>query len=199
MRYILVVLIALLFSGCLTTTIPAKEEYRINPIQQTKILDVEGCTKYSLKVAQAFSSNALLSQSMYYAQGDTKQYMYSASKWATIPNRAITAEFLTLIRDSKLFKSVQTSKSRSRSDAILEINIEDFMQYFNNDSSQSYASVVVNLSLISAKGNSVFASETFRVKVDIDSLNASGGVDGLNKALSQVLVDSNDWLAKVCK
>lgn len=198
MKYI-ITLIAILLQGCLSTTIPPKSEYRINPIVENQESTVNGCRNNSLKIARAFSANSLLSQSMHYAEGNSKEYIYSESKWSTVPNKAITSEFLTLIRDSKLFKGVQTSKSRSRSDVILEINIEDFMQYFNEGSSKSYANVLISLSLINAKNNRVFASQTFETKVDIKSLDANGGVDGLNKALSEVLVDTNRWLEKVCK
>ncbi len=199
MKYISFFLLTILLQGCISTTVPAKSEYRINPNIQPQELEASGCKENSLKISQAFSANSLLSQDMYYALGNTKQYMYSASKWSTTPNRAITSEFLTLIRDSKLFKNVQTSKSRSRSDVILEINIEDFMQYFDENSTSSYANVVINVSLIRARGNSVFASQTFKTKINIEALDASGGVDGLNIALSEVLLDTNKWLAEVCK
>lgn len=199
MKYIIYFLLAILLQGCLSTTVPAKSEYRINPNVSVKESQASGCKKDSLKISQAFSVNSLLSQDMFYALGDTKQYMYSESKWSTTPNRAITSEFLVLIRDSKLFKHVQTAKSRSRSDIILEINIEDFMQYFDESSSKSHVNVSINLSLINARGNNVFASETFKAKVDVETLNASGGVDGLNTALAKVLLDTNEWLAGVCK
>ncbi len=198
MKYIIVFL-ALVLQGCLSTTVAPKIEYRINPNAKSKELKIDGCKDKSLKIAQAFSSNALLSQNMYYAQGEMMRYIYSASKWSKTPNRAITSEFLKLIRDTNLFKSVQTSKSRSRSNIILEINIEDFMQYFDKYSNKSYVNVVVNLSLINARGNSVFASQTFKRKVDVEVLDASGGVNGLNKALAKVLLDTNEWLGEVCK
>ena len=199
MKYFIASLIVVIFSGCLSTTIPPRSEYRINPDIKAKVVDVGGCKDKSLKVAQAFSSSSLLSQNMNYALGDSAQYIYSASLWSTAPSRAVTSEFLTLIRDSKLFKSVQISKSRSRNDFILELSIEDFMQYFNEDSSHSYSNVVVSLSLINTRTNTVVASETFMSKVDAPSLDASGGVEGLNKALAEVLGQSNVWLSKVCK
>jgi len=113
MKYILISGLVVLFSGCISTKIPPKAEFRINPNTKVKTYATDGCKNKSLKVAQAFSSNLFLSQSMYYGLGSTKQYVYSKSLWSTTPNRAITREFLTLIRDSKLFKSVQVSKSRS--------------------------------------------------------------------------------------
>jgi cholesterol transport system auxiliary component len=108
-------------------------------------------------------------------------------------------EYLKLIRGSKLFKSVQVSKSRSKNDFILEIHIEDFMQYFSENSKKSYANVLVSLTLIDFKTNEVFATQTFGSKVDITELNANGGVDGLNKALSDVLTQSNFWLGEICR
>ncbi len=198
MKYILIIL-ALVLQGCLSTTVAPKIEYRINPNTQSKELQGDGCKDKSLKIAQAFSSNSLLSQNMYYGQGEMRRHIYSASKWSRTPNRAITSEFLKLIRDSKLFKSVQTAKSRSRSDIILEINIEDFMQYFNENSNKSYVNIIVNLSFIKAKGNSVFQSKTFKTTVDVEVLDASGGVNGLNKALAKVLLDTNEWFSEVCK
>lgn len=199
MKYILISLIAVLFSGCISTKIPPKSEFRINPNTKVKTYTNDGCKDKSLKVAQAFSPNLLLSQSMYYGLGETKQHTYSESLWSTTPNKAITKEFLKLIRDSELFKSVHVSKSRSKNDFILEIDIEDFMQYFSEDSKTSYANVVLSVTLINSRTNSVVAMQTFNKKVDVKTLDADGGVDGLNTALSDALYETNDWLAEVCK
>ena len=198
MRYILVILAFFLFLGC-STTLPPKSEYRLSPDIAIKKLSADSCKDKSLKVAQAFSTSTLMSRDMSYGLGNSKQYIYSESQWASTPNRAITAEFLKLLRDSKLFKSVQISKSRSKNDFILEINIEDFMQYFNKQSSASFAKISISLTLIDAKTNKVFATQTFRTKLDVETLDANGGVSGLNRALSEVLSQSNIWIAGVCK
>ncbi|WP_455755514.1 ABC-type transport auxiliary lipoprotein family protein [Sulfurimonas sp.] len=199
MKYIIISLVALLFSGCISTATPAKSEFRVNSHMPSKKFTSLACKSKSLKVAQAFSPSSIMSNTMSYAQGDFKQYAYSASQWSVAPNKAITAEFLTMIRDSKLFKSVQISKSRSRNDFILEISIEDFMQYFNDSSTSSYANVAISLALIDSKTNNVFATKIFNSKEDVKSLDAKGGVDGLNSALSDVISQSNDWLGEVCK
>ncbi len=198
MKYILTGLAVVLFLGC-SSTVPPKSEFRLNPDLKKQELLESGCSDKSLKVAQAFSSSILMSKNMNYGLGDSKQYIYSESQWSLTPNRAITSEFLKLIRESKLFKSVQVSKSRSRNDFILEVNIEDFMQYFNEESSLSYANMIVSLTLINTKTNNVFATQTFSAKVDVETLDANGGVDGLNNVLSDVLLQTNAWLSKVCK
>ena len=198
MKYIILVFVYILFLGC-SNTVEPKSEYRINSKIQTKLFSQKGCKAKSLKIAQAFSSKTLLSQDMNYALGDSNQYVYASALWVRSPNRAITTSFLSVIRDSKLFKNVQISKSRSKSDWILEINIEDFMQYFNEDSTLSYANVVISLSLMDSRTNLVFASETFKSKIDVKTLDSVGGVNALNSALNSILTQNNIWLAKVCK
>jgi len=198
MKFFLISIAIVLFVGC-SKIVPPKVEYRLNPSLEIKNLSSLGCKEKSLKVAQAFSSNTLMSRDMSYGLGDSKQYIYSKSQWSLTPNRAITAKFLAELKKSKLFKSVQISKSRSSNDYILEINIIDFMQYFDETSSSSYSQFVVSLTFIDTKTNRVFATETFKSKVNVASLDADGGVDGLSKAFDDVLSQSDIWLSKVCK
>ena len=199
MRYIVFSLLVVFLSGCVTTKIPAKSEYRINSQIEVSKNDAQNCKEKSLKVAQAFSSSAFMSNSMMYALGDSKQYAYAESLWAENPNTVITSKFLRLIRETELFKSVQISKSRSRNDYILEINIEDFMQYFNPQSTHSYANVSISVTLIDVKSNRAFATHSFNEKVDAKSLNAEGGVAALTIALNNILKDTNTWITGVCK
>ena len=198
MKYLFLIVVTLIFIGC-SNTIPPKVEYRINSQIQGEPFAQSGCIDKSLKIARAFSSNTLRSQDMSYRVGDSKQYTYSEALWSVTPNKAVTFEFLSLVRDSQLFKSVQTSKSRSSSDIILELNIEDFMQYFNDDSTSSYVNTVINLSLINVQTNTVFATQTFRKKVVVNELNSNAGVNALNIALQEILKESSIWLGRICK
>ena len=198
MKYFLSLFISMMFLGCVSAT-PPKVEYIVNA--QVKAIDASstGCKDKSLKIAQAFSPSSLRSEDMSYRVGGLKQYMYSQSLWSVNPNQAITSEFLSLIRDSKLFKTVQNSKSRSRSDVILELSVEDFMQSFNDDSTLSHVDAVINLSLINVRTNTIFASKTFSKKIKVDTMNSVGGVNALNIALDEILLDSNLWLNEVCQ
>lgn len=196
---IIIVAIAIFsLSGCVSTQ-PPMTDFRVNTELKIINSDSTKCLDKSLKVTQAFSTSAIMSVKMNYTQGPYKQFVYSESQWADSPNRAITSEIVKLLREAKLFKNVQISKSRSKSDFILEINIEDFMQYFNDDSTKSYANVIVSLSLLDAATNSVIATNTFESRVDVKSLNANGGVEALNKALANVLDQTNAWFIGVCK
>ncbi len=197
-KIIFVIIAVFLLSGC-TTTHPPMTEFRVNTELKVMNSDSTKCLDKSLKVAQSFSTTAIMSVKMNYAQGSHKQYVYSESQWADSPDRAINAEIVKLLQTTKLFKSVLTSKSRSQSDLILEINIEDFMQYFNDDASKSYVNAVISLSLLDTATNSVIATNTFESRVDTKSLDADGGVEALNKALIDVLEQINIWFIGVCK
>ncbi len=198
MKYIFLVIFILMVSGC-STTQPPVTEYRIQAVIQESKIDVDGCSDKSIKVAQAFSSSSLMSQDMNYALGKNKQFVYSQSQWADVPNRALTSEIVKLLRKIKLFKNIQIAKSRGRSDLILETCIEDFKQYFNEDFSDSYAKVVISFTILDSSTNKVVANETFQSRVDVKSLDAGGGVEALNEALSEILAKSAVWFEGVCK
>ena len=187
-----------IFTAC-STTVPAISEYRINTNLTTKEFTQHGCKDNSLKIAQAFSSSNLMTQSMRYGEGDFKQYTFRESQWAESPNRAITSEFLAYIKNSNLFKNVQISKSRSKNGLLLETNIVDFMQYFSADEKSSYSNVSIVLTLIDTKSNSVLATQSFSSRVEAKELSAEGGVVALNAALKSVVIEGGEWLAGVCK
>jgi len=189
----------LFFVGC-SMSHPAVTEYRVHSdvknIEQTQSCSY---TDKSIKISRAFSSNTLMSNEMKYVLGNTKEFSYTESQWAVSPSNAISSELLKLLRESKIFKNTQTSKSRSSSDIILETNIEEFVQHFNKDETKSYATVTISLTLINSKDNRVIGTNTFSSNVDTKTLDANGGVDALNKALSNVLLESSEWIKKVCR
>jgi len=197
MKLIFITIGIFLLSGC-TTVKPSIVEYNITTKSLKTASTVSGCKDKSLKIAQAFSSSSLMSLKMDYAQEDSKVFSYSQSQWRESPNHAVTMETLKAIRASDLFKNVQISKSRSKSEWILETNIEDFLQYYSDGLKDSFANVVISLTLIDSKTNSVVATKMFSSKVNTNSLDAEGGVEALNKALSDILTQNIEWLNGVC-
>lgn len=198
MKKILILLGVVLLSGCSTIKNPMTE-YRIvleSPESQSA---VSGCKEKSLKIAQAFSPSALMSLRMDYAESNNRVFSYSESQWRESPNHYVTQQILKEIRAMNLFKNVQVSKSRSRNSWILETNIEDFMQHYSDDLKESFANVVISLTLIDYKSNSVVATKTFTSKVKSKTLDAQGGVKALNSALTIILEQNREWLNGVCK
>ncbi len=198
LKLIFILPIIAIFIGC-SASKPAITEYKIATIRlQSNTLSTE-CRDKSLKVSQAFSSSSLMSLAMKYMQDDYKIYEYSQAQWYDSPNQEISLQVVKIIRESKLFKSTQSSKSRSRSDMILEIDIEDFMQYFSKELDKSYSKVVINLTMIDSKTSRVVASRRFTAKSKISTHDASGGVKALDDSLEDVLKQSVEFLNEVCK
>jgi len=191
-------IVSLLFIGC-TPIAPKIIEYHVNVKMNMMEFNETKCKDRSLKVGQSFSSNVLKSLDMSYGLGDYKRLVFSQALWADSPNRAITMEITKYIRETKLFKNVQISKSRSRNGLLLETDIEDFMQYFSEDEKNSYANVRVSFTLIDSKTNKVISTKTFSQKEIVDENNAKGGVVALSKALEKLLINSGIWLNEVCR
>jgi cholesterol transport system auxiliary component len=193
------ILLALLISGCATLK-PAITEYRVvaKTVQFNK-LSSNSCKDKSLKIAQAFSPNSLMSLNMDYMESDNRVFSYSQSQWQESPNDAITLELLKNIRSADIFSSVEASKSRSKSSWIVETNIEEFLQFYTKDMKNSYVNVVITLTIVDTKTNSVVATKTFSSKADAKTLDAQGGVEALGAALSEVISQNIEWLERVCK
>jgi len=191
-------LIIIYFLSACTVVTPHISEYIIDPVLE-KNNYVSVCNKHSLKVLQSFSSSSLMSTQMYYVLGDYKRDTFTQSQWAESPNRAITNRIVSMLQSSKIFATVQVSKSRTKSDLFLETNIEDFTQYFSINEKKSYVKAVITMTLINAKTKNILDSKTFEKQVITKSIDAEGGVVALNRALLEILVESKQWLAGACK
>ncbi|EQB39917.1 hypothetical protein M947_04870 [Sulfurimonas hongkongensis] len=193
----LIAILMFLLSGC-SITRPAITEYRLSLKDFSSKNYPNSCKDKSLKVSSAFSSNSLMTLEMNYMQDRHKIYSYSQSRWNNSPNQEISSQIFSALRDAKIFDSVHNAKSRNKSDLILEINIQDFMQYYSDDLSASYVNIAICFTLIDAKTNKTMATKSFSAKKDVKSLDAAGGVEALDTALGEIIDESLDFLSGVC-
>lgn len=201
---ILFVLGALIILSACTVTQPYMTAYTIQtqaPQRQSsqKLQNADLCRDKTLKVSQAFSKHTLMTTKMYYIEEDFHEYAFSESEWSQSPNSAVTEAIVRSVRDSKLFKSVQGHKSRSKSDYVLESSIEEYIQHFSRDLKSSYAEIVINFTLVDTKDSQVIKSKMLRQKIRVEELNAKGGVIALNEGLKEILQEKNIWLSEVCR
>ena len=197
MKYIWIAFV-LALSGC-TVTQPYVVEYKIAPKTAKKTSNFQMCKTKSLKVAQVFGAPQLMSQSMRYSKGEYEEYSFTESKWSTTPAVAISASIVDSIRNQDIFSSVSSFRSRSRSDLILESNVEEFMQYFSLENNSSFVRVSIDMALIDAKRSKIIKSKKFTRELTAENIDAQAGVNALNIALSEILDESSVWLASVCK
>jgi len=198
MRSIYILGIVLLFSAC-STSVPAVVKYKISSSIKLSKQKESTCKQKVVKVASAFTSSDLMSKDMSYVQDGLKVYEYSESAWLNNPNSSVSRELIKMLRDIDIYKSVQDSKSRSRSDLIIESTLEEFMQYYSYDLKDSYVVIKLNISIIDSKSFDLISAETFYSKIPTKTLDAKGGVEALKAALNEVLTESSTWFVKGCK
>ncbi|MDT8338789.1 MAG: ABC-type transport auxiliary lipoprotein family protein [Sulfurimonas sp.] len=198
MRAILIILALFFLNGC-TTIKPSVAQYSIVIDNLNTNSSALGCKEKSLKISNAFASSSLASHTMEYMESNNRVFAYTQSQWQESPSEMTELVLLKGIRESELFKSVHPSKSRIKSTLMLETNIEEFMQFFSEDLKESHVEVILNLSLIDAKTNSVLGSKTFRSRVETKSLDAKGGVEAFKSALSEIMSQNIEWLDGACR
>jgi ABC-type uncharacterized transport system auxiliary subunit len=184
-------------TGCTSPT-PAMQEYRLSEtLPAFQAIQTE-CHSKTLKVQPAMSDSLYKSSKMYYAQGKYAQYSYSQSRWIENPNSKITKKVTRYLRKMKLFKSVQNAESKTKNDLSLEITIEDFLQYFDENDKNSYVNVVITFSFVNLRTHKIYATKTFQSKLKTQTNDALGGVKALDKGLYNVLKESGLWMKGIC-
>ena len=183
-----------LFLNSCAVSVPQPNEYRL-AIQAQKVAAKESkCKKASLKVQNAYCDDIFMSESMYYIEGKYSEYAYSQSKWAQTPQTMITKAFTENIRAMELFKSVQSSESKTKNDFLLEITIDDFMQYFDKSAKNSFVKVTITCALVDMKTHRAYVIKTFAKEMKTPSNDALGGVEALSNALNEVVEECDVWL-----
>jgi len=199
MKYILVIVSLFIFSGCIVEKKPSITDYKLTTKLEQFSSSSNGCKDKILKISKAFSTPSLISLRMSYVQDENKVFSYSKSQWLTSPSKDIANKIYLSVKDSKLFKYVNLEISRSGSEYLMEIIIEDFMQYYDEKLDSSYANVKIDINIIDLKDSSIIATNEFSSKVDVKTLDAEGGVEALNIALNNVIKQNLEWLNGVCE
>jgi len=197
MRYILGWISVIVLAGCSVST-PAVSEYRLAPTSEVKQEKALAC-EHSLKVQNLLSSAALMTQRLYYGVGQYKQFAYTQAAWSDTPQKKIGDLYVALLREREIFQSVHSYRSNVLTDRTLEIVVDDFMQYYDEDYKNSHAKVGLTLTLIDTAAKKPLATKSFKARKQAPSLDAQGGVDALNEALQEVMEASALWLEGECK
>ncbi|GGD49645.1 hypothetical protein GCM10012288_24640 [Malaciobacter pacificus] len=197
LKTITVFVFIILLTGCAVKQ-PYITEYKIEIEKFQKAQGSQQCKEKTLKVNQSFSDNTLMSTQMNYIEGKHKQYPFSKARWSTPVNQMVSFHLTNMINQLDIFKSVQSYKSITKDDYILQSNIIDFKQYFSEDLKSSYVKAVIQVSLIDNHTNKIVDSKTFTSKIDTKTLDSYGGVKSLNNALFNILNNVSLWLNNIC-
>jgi len=135
---------------------------------------------------------------MRYISDDKIEGVFHRSNWNTPIINFLYNDIVMSIRNSKIFKSVDNYSSVAKSDMKLEIELNDFNQYFYQKETKSYVVIDITLSIVDTKNSQVVSQKRFKQKVITKKPTAKSGVKAFDIALNKILNDINDWLYGVC-
>ena len=194
--------ITLLFGGCSIKSSPPIDEYTIvlqqnayKHLQHTK----KSCSDKSLKLLEPFGSYEYTTTDLHYVLLPNQENHYNLSVWSQSIAGTLYAEILNAISKSKIFGSVANYSSVAKNDYILEMEINDFKQYFSPDLKHSYVVADLTFTLIEAKRFKIVAQKEFIRKIETKSLDAKGGVEALNEVFNEIVPEVLTWLGGVCQ
>lgn len=200
MKILIYALIVLFFGGCsLQTKVAASTQYRMEVSPDDANYTALTCKDNLLQLKSISSYDPLQSRSIYYQVGEYKLFAYSQSNWEEVPSKTIQNELISALRDTKIFKDVVTNRSLAKPDYILEYDVEDFMQHYNEDLSHSYVTAKLHLSLIENNSSKLLYATTIQKRLDTDSNDAFGGVKALKSVLKDLIHDTSVWLDVRCQ
>jgi len=191
----------IMMGGCsVTTTVPPLHEYRLSPTIQPLSLDTNTqCKAQTLKVSQIFALDTLQTKKMRYALQSYEEYAYTQSRWVVAPSEAIIHNVIESLQQDGMFKSVIEYGSKAQANLLLELRVDEFMQYFDADEKSSFVKVTLGMRLIDQNNNEVVIEKSFHEVQKAQSADAQGGVAALNTAVAKVIQEVRSTLAEVCR
>ncbi len=198
MPYILWIIVLVVMSGCsIVKTVPGKHEYRL-VLPEVAVQPHSACRQSTLKLEPVLSADTFLDRYIYYVVNNIEQHRYTQSLWAQSPNSMIEQLIKQMLIEGRMFASVLDYRSNADTTWRYEVRLLEFMQYFNPDMS-SYVKVSMDFVLIKNVGREVVDSQHFERLLPAKTADAKGGVMALNKALLDIMQESNVWLQQQCQ
>lgn len=203
MRQILIKSILLSFAlfslGCSIRNVPAVNEFTLTGKNEGFQTSANNCKDKSIKILDPFASNKYSINDLYYVILPYEENRYIQSAWVEPVSTMLYNEILKAVRESRLFGYVSNYSSLSRGEYLLEIEINDFKQYFMPDKKRSYVVSDITFTLIKSNGLKPIAQQEVYKKIKTDSLNAIGGVEALNRAQQETIEKMIKWLDRTCQ
>ena len=193
MKLTYLLLIALLFGGCATKTLPPIKKYTIDENLKKITLHAANCK--SIKVEFPKSSDEIFSKDIIYKKGFEKNSYYF-SKWYETPNEMLYNSILSLLQTSSICKTVLPEDFDGKSEFSLSMDILDFAQKFSGNKSHVQVRV---LFYIKDKNGNITGQKLFNETVKCSSNDAVGAVKAFSKASKQLMQDFAIWLEQVLK
>ncbi len=123
----------------------------------------------------------------------SQSYHYANSRWIAPPAALLTQQMRDRIV-SKTNEQVIKDSSTAKTDYILHIELEEFIQVFDT-AKDSHVVIGLRASLIERSSRHLFAQKDFNIKEKAPTADAAGAVSALGAASNQVTNELIGWLA----
>ncbi len=191
--------ILFLFTGCaIKEVMPAVKTYNLKINLNIKKFAHSRCDNNVLKVRSLKLNSLALTDNIYYGIGKYYINSYTQSQWLQRPSYRINYYLIAALQKSHIFKAVIPNEVQGDSNLLLEYNIDDFAQYFNQAKTKSYVDVRIRFLLINMLNNRLIASKTFDKRLFTISQNAIGGVQAFGEATGEVISKAIVWVDHIC-
>lgn len=186
MKTLFIIIFIFLFTGCLSITqeLPAFKTYTISLNESLKISKQ---TNKTIKVYEPKSLNSLNNKSIIYKK-ENQQESYSLNRWSDKPSLMLQKIILDNLNKQAYFSQISSSKITIKSDYSLKSELIAFNQVFKNNKAFVEFSILVYL----VKDKTLY--KTFSYTNEVNTLDAKGAVNGLNKVSNLFIKDLNSWL-----
>ncbi len=194
-RSILPLLIMLIVSGCSTIT-PAISQYSLLTEQTLQPMGGKPSEK-SLTVASSKPIPSLWGKDLIYVRpnGETGHYLYT--RWSDTPSSMIQRSLLLALQDAAIFSSSAPSLSLSRSDWLLESELNAFEHRFYANRSEGFIDITYRV--VDTQSKRPLASKRFKITAEAPSMDAVGGVEALRNAQYELNRQCLAWLTTLIK
>lgn len=198
-REIVLGLCLLLAGGCsLQTTVPASSKYSLHPQESEQVTAESRFSDQVIRMGVIESSPLLNGTNIYYTADNGQNYSYTKARWDEGVSQQLGDLMMHSIAKTGIFKDVIPLRSLAKNELILEVNIYDFSQNIHDDGSTTLR-LTVKLRVVDAYNREIIATKLFDMEQQEKEGNVEGAMKGYNKLVSQLLHETNCWLAKSCK
>lgn len=184
------IFILILMSGCqLKEPLPPVTKYNLSLVEVQKR---KNTTQEIIKVSLPISDKSIMSNNIFYDEGNSTLESYVFAKWVDTPNSMIQKILKEAISDSNLFGGVILDYSNLRATLELESNIIELKQIIENNN--SFVLIKLRFFLINLKNKSLISSKELEYKVKVNEINVNSAVKSFNLAINHLVQDLILWL-----
>lgn len=194
-------LIALLLAGCTITpkTTPPVSMYDFGPIPSIASIDPI-LFSANIRVEEISAPTWLNTQSIRYRlayHNPAQAYAYANSRWVAPPAKLLT-ERIKQHLSGQPHQVNEVYESASMENYLLKIELEEFVQIFENQSN-SRVKLSMRVSLLDQKKRSLIARQKFSGELLTMSADAAGAVTGFIKISDKLSGELIQWVSSILK